>query len=306
MSTHPVWRSLQYVPVHVNKYVDSAHTRGADAIILDLEDSVPPDLKDHARTLVEGAAARVGQAGADVLVRINSEPEIAARDVEASVGPNVVALSLAKVETVEQLRRLDQLTTQAEAKRGMPAGHTRFLVLIESAAAYLRIAEIAAGCKRNVAITLGAEDFSLDLGVEPTESVVVMAKQQLIIAAAAAGIMPLGVIGGVSGFSDPDAYLEMARRSRRFGYVGASCIHPSQVPLLNEAFAPDASEVAYAQRVDSGFETALKAGKGAFTLDGKMIDAPIVARHRKVLARQAAIEQRQARMQRLKDAISPT
>ena len=128
------------------------------AIILDLEDSVPPDLKDHARTLVESAAARVGRAGADVLVRINSEPDVAARDVEASVGPNVAALSLAKVETVEQLRRLDQQTTQAEAQRGLAVGHTRFLVLIESASAFLRIAEIAAGCARNVAITLGAED----------------------------------------------------------------------------------------------------------------------------------------------------
>lgn len=296
MKNLPVWRSLLYVPTHVDKFVDAAHSRGADAVILDLEDSVPPDIKAQARAALPAAAAKVGRAGADVLVRINSEPDEAARDIEASVGAGVAALSLAKVETVEQLRTLDAQTTQAESRCGVAAGHTRFIVLIESAAAFLRIAEIAAGSPRNVAMTLGAEDFSLDLGVEPNESVVVMAKQQLIIAAAAAGIMPLGVIGGVSSFSDPVAYLDMAKRSRRFGYAGASCIHPSQTPLLNEAFGPEPAELDYARRVEQEFAEALKAGKGAFKLDGKMIDAPIVARARKLLARQAAIDARQARL----------
>lgn len=301
MKTLPVWRSLLYVPAHVDKFVDAAHTRGADAIILDLEDSVPPDMKAHARACVPSAAARVARAGADVLVRINSAPEDAAKDIDACVGAGVAALSLAKVETVEQLRRLDDLVTQAEARARIAAGHTRFVVLIESAAAFLQVAEIAAGSARNVAITLGAEDFSLDLGVEPNESVVVMAKQHLIIAAAAAGIMPLGVIGGVSSFSDPVAYLDMAKRSRRLGYAGASCIHPSQAPLLNEAYSPEPAELDYARRIERAFAEAAPAGRGAFKLDGKMIDAPIVARATKLLARQAAIEARQARMAAAQD-----
>ena len=302
--TQPVWRSLQYVPAHVDKYVDAAHTRGADAIILDLEDSVPAPVKDEARAKIEAAAAKVSQAGADVLVRINSAPGIAAADIQASVGPNVAALCLTKVDNVKQLQRLEAEVSQAEAQRGLRPGHTRFWILIESAAGFLEMAAIARGSERNAAISLGGEDFALDLGVEPHEEVLLMPRQQLIIAAAAAGIMPLGVLGGIARFDDPAGYLEMAKRSRRFGFVGASCIHPSQIPLLNEAFSPGSEEVAYAGRVEREFAAAEATGLGAFAIDGKMIDLPIVLRARKLLARHAAIQAREARMQLWKGSLS--
>ena len=294
MNARPVWRSLQYVPAHVEKFVASAHTRGADAIILDLEDSVPPEEKARARGLAASAAERVGRAGADVLVRINQPAEMAAADIEAAVGPAVVALYLPKVESSDEVRRIEAQVAAAEGKAGLPAGHTRLVVLIESAAGFLEMVAIAKASARIVALSLGAEDFCQDVGMEPSEETLLGPRQQLVIAAAAAGVMPLGLIGVATRFDQPDAYLEMARRSRRFGFAGASCIHPSQIPLLNEAFSPGEKEVAYASRVLAEFDAAVASGRGAVALDGKMIDAPIVARARDLLDRHAAIQARAA------------
>lgn len=291
--TRPVWRSLLYVPTHVEKFVAAAHTRGADAIILDLEDAVPPDQKALARGLVASAAARVGQGGADVLVRING-PDLAPADIEAAVGPAVAGLYLPKVESADEVRGLDALIIAAEKRAGVAVGSTRLVALIESAAGWLRMAEIAAASPRLVGLSLGSEDFCADVGMDPSEETLLGPKQQLIITAAAAGLMAFGVVGVNTSFKDPDAYLAMARRSRSLGYAGSSAIHPSQVPLLNEAFSPSAEEIAYAERVVAGSAAADAEGRGAFALDGKMIDAPIVARARRLLATAAAIMARSA------------
>jgi citrate lyase subunit beta / citryl-CoA lyase len=297
VTDHPVWRSLQYVPAHVEKYVSSAHTRGADAIILDLEDSVPVDQKAAARSAITGAAAQCAQGGADIIVRINRPDDLAAEDIAAAVGPAVAALSLPKVESVGHLLHLDAQVSAVEARLGMRHGHTRFWVLIESAAGFLDMAAIARGSPRVIAMTLGGEDFAADVGMEPSEDTLMLPKQQMIIAAAAAGVMPLGVIGGTTRFDDPQGYLAMAQRSRRFGFVGSSCIHPSQIPLLNQAFSPSAEEVAWAERVIVGDAEAQAAGRAAFSLDGKMIDIPIVGRARALLARHQAILNRRIKQQ---------
>lgn len=297
----PVWRSLLYVPAHVEKFVASAHTRGADAVILDLEDSVPLEQKTVARGALAHAVARVDQAGADVMVRINAAPELQAQDLEAAVAAGAVALSLPKIESPEEIRRLEGLAAQAEAAAGRPIGGVRFILIIESAKGFLRMAELAAASPRVAALSLGAEDFAFDLDMTPSEETLQGPRQQVVIAAAAAGVMPLGLVGGATRFDDPAGYLELARRSRRFGFAGASCIHPAQVQLLNQAFSPAAEEVAQAERIVAAAREAQAAGRGAFSLDGRMIDAPVVARAERLLARQAAVAARQAR-----GAPSPT
>ena len=284
----PVWRSLLYVPAHVEKFVGSAHTRGSDAIILDLEDAVPPAEKARARGLVASAAKRVGQGGADVLVRING-PELADDDIDAAVGPAVAALYLPKVESADEVRRLSARIAAAEARAGGPVGRTRLVALIESAKGWLNMGQIAAADARLVALSLGSEDFCADVGMEPSEDTLMLPKQQLIITAASAGLMAFGVVGVNTNFKDEAAYLAMAKRSRGFGYSGSSAIHPSQVPLLNAAFSPDPAEIAHAERVIAAAEAAEREGRGAVALDGKMIDAPIVARAQGLLARHRAI-----------------
>ena len=289
----PVWRSLLYVPAHVEKFVASAATRGSDAVILDLEDAVPPAEKVRARGLVASAAERVGRGGADVLVRING-PGLAEDDIDASVGPAVAGIYLPKVESADEVRRLSDRIGAAETRAGISDGRTRLVVLIESAKGWLNMAAIAAASSRLVALSLGTEDFCVDVGMEPSEETLLLPKQQLIITAASAGLMAFGVVGVNTNFADPDAYLTMAKRSRRLGYSGSSAIHPSQVPLLNAAFSPDPDEIAHAERVIAAAEAAEREGRGAVALDGKMVDATIVARALALRARSRAIKARVA------------
>jgi citrate lyase subunit beta/citryl-CoA lyase len=291
----PVWRSLLYVPVNVEKFVDKAHTRGADVIQLDLEDAVPPAEKEKARTLVEKNAARVRRGGADVVVRINQPLALAARDLEHAVCPDVDGIAVTKADSASHVKLLDQLVTQLETKRGMKAGHTRFIVMIETADAFTRIDEIPRASPRVVAMNIGGEDFALDLNAQPEDDVLLHPKQRMIIAARAAGVMPLGFIGTVADFSDWEKFRLMVRRSRRFGFDGAGCIHPGQVRIVNEEYTPGAEEVAYARKVIQMDKEAQASGRGSFQIDGKMIDIPVVVRAERLIRRFETIKAREAK-----------
>jgi citrate lyase subunit beta/citryl-CoA lyase len=291
----PVWRSLMYVPVNVEKYVEKAHTRGADAIQLDLEDSIPPAEKERARTLVEQAAARVKRGGADVVVRINRPLSLAVRDLEHSIMPDVNAIACTKIDSASHVKLLDELVSELEEKRGMHVGHTLFIAMIETADAFARIDDIPRASSRVAAMNIGGEDFALDCDMQPDDEVLLHPKQRMVIAARAAGVMPLGFIGTVAGFGDWDRFRQMVRRSRRFGFDGAGCIHPGQVSIVNEEYSPAPDEVAYARKIIEMNSEAAKNGRGSFALDGKMIDIPIIVRAEKLLKRHEAITKREAR-----------
>jgi len=288
----PVWRSLLYVPVNVDKYVEKAHTRGADCIQLDLEDSVPAAEKAAARKLVPAAAKRVRRAGADVVVRINHD--LAEDDLNASICAEVDGIALTKTQSVEHVLRIDGTISELEAKRGMRAGHTRLIAMIETPAAFFHMAEIAASSPRLVAMNIGGEDFATAVGMEPTEETLLMPKQQMIFAARAAGLMPLGFIASVAGYGDWDAFRAMVRRSRKFGFMGAGCIHPGQVPIVNEEYSPSAEEIAWATKVVEQDARHTAAGRASWSLDGKMIDVPVVTRAKRLLERAATIKAREA------------
>ena len=291
----PVWRSLLYVPVNVEKFVDKAHTRGADVLQLDLEDAVPPAEKEKARTLVEKNAARVRRGGADVVVRINQPIALAVRDIEASICPDVDGIAITKADSASHVRLLDQLVTELELKRGMKVGHTKFLVMIETADAFSRIDEIPRASPRTVGMLIGGEDFALDLNAQPDDEVLLAPKARMIIAARAAGVMPLGFIGTVADFSDWDKFRLMVRRARRFGFDGAGCIHPGQVKIVTEEYTPSEEEVAYARKVIQMDKEAQASGRGSFQIDGKMIDIPVVVRAQKLIRRYEAIKAREAK-----------
>jgi citrate lyase subunit beta/citryl-CoA lyase len=292
----PVWRSLLFVPVTAKRFVDGAARRGADAIILDLEDSVAASEKERARTLVPEAADIVSRGGADVVVRINRPLRLAVRDIEAAIGPQVLALALPKVDGPEHVRLLAEIVDEVEAGRGMAPGITRLIAMVETAAAFFRIAEIARAHPRLCALNLGAEDFATSAGILPEAEALSMPKQMAVFAARAAGIMPLGFIGSIAEFHDLDGFRQTIRRSRRFGFIGASVIHPSQVPILNEEFRPSPNEVDHARRVLAAYDKALSDGVGAVTVDGKMIDVPVVERARLLVEREEAIAAREAKM----------
>ena len=230
----PIWRSLLFVPVNVPKFVATAHTRGSDAVILDLEDSVPPAEKATARTLIAAAAPKVAQSGADVVVRINQPIELAVRDIEAAISPAIHTLMLPKIDSAGHIRLLAELVDRIEAQKGMRVGHTKFMALIETPSAFARTDEIAAAHPRLISISLGSEDFAMEVGGEPATDVLFYPKQRVAIVAVANGLMPMGVIGSVADFMDLDGYRNSARLARRLGFRGASCIHPKHVDILNE------------------------------------------------------------------------
>jgi len=289
-----IWRSLLFVPANNARFVAKAHTRGADAIILDLEDSVPAVERPAARAELPESAAQVARGGADVLVRINSEPQEAAADLDAAIRPGVRALLVPKVEDGERLRTLSRDISRLEAERGIDTGSVRFVVLVESAAGLLNAEAIARADARNVAMELGSEDFALSTGMLPDVDTLEVPKQMVLYAARAAGLMPLGILGSIADYGDLDRYRATAERSRRYGFEGAACIHPSAVPILNEVFTPARAEVEHAQRIVDAYREAEHAGSGAVSVDGKMIDVPIVERAQKLLARAEAIRARDA------------
>ena len=291
----PVWRSLLYVPVNVEKFIEKAHTRGADVLQLDLEDAVPPSEKEKARTLVAKNAARVRRGGADVVVRINQPLSLAVRDLEHSVCPDVDGIAITKADSASHVKLLDQLVSELEAKRGMAAGHTKFIVMIETADAFTRIDEIPRASPRVVAMNIGGEDFALDLNAQPDDDVLLHPKQRMIISARAAGVMPLGFIGTVADFSDWEKFRLMVRRARRFGFDGAGCIHPGQVKIVNEEYTPGAEEVVYARKVIQMDKEAQAAGRGSFQIDGRMIDIPVVVRAERLIRRYEAIKAREGK-----------
>lgn len=292
----PVWRSLLYVPSNVPKFVDGAHRRGADAIILDLEDSVPEAERPAARKNLRASARNVAQSGADVVVRINRPWRQTIPDLEASIWPEVQALAVTKVDSADHVRLIDEVVSELEAERGMRAGTITFTVMIETAGAFFRMAEIANASPRTVAMTLGGEDFALSVGMVPDADGLFMPKQQLAIAARAANLMPLGFIGTVADYKDLDAFRLTVQRSRRLGFVGASVIHPGQIAILNEEFSPSTAEVASAERIVAAYKEATAAGRGSISVDGKMVDVPVVIRAEQLLARHAAIQERVRRV----------
>jgi citrate lyase subunit beta/citryl-CoA lyase len=280
----PTWRSLLFVPVTSERFVAKAHTRGADAIILDLEDAVAPSEKARARQLVAEAAATVSQGGADVLVRINRPWRLAVRDIEAVVALHVRGLVLPKLESAEQVLALTEIVAEVEQERGVPAGHTVFLGRVEGPKGLLAVAEIAAAHPRLVAIGLGSTDFGAATGIAVGGPGNASASFQVAVAATAAGRVPLGLTAQITDFGDIDGFRRVAEESRAMGFRGAPCVHPAQVPILNEVFSATADELARAARIVEEYERALANGVGAITVGDEFVDVPIYEQAKRLLA----------------------
>jgi citrate lyase subunit beta/citryl-CoA lyase len=280
----PRWRSLLYVPAVAERFIAKAHERGADAIIIDLEDAIAPSEKERARGLVPAVAALVGRSGADVLVRINRPWELAEKDVEAAIGPDVRALVLPKADSAEHVIALADLAEKVERERGLPVGHTRFFVRIENAQGLLKVSEIVAAHPRIVAAGLGSSDYTIATGMQAGGPGNAIASFLVVNASVAAGIVPLGLVSSITGYADLDAFRRSAEESRAMGLRGAPCMHPSQVPILNEVFSPTPAELERAQRVVEEYETALAAGEGAILVDGEFVDVPFYEQAKRLLA----------------------
>jgi citrate lyase subunit beta/citryl-CoA lyase len=284
MSPPRRWRSLLFVPAHEARFVARAHERGADGIILDLEDAVPAEGKEAARAGLAAAAASVGQRGAAVMVRVNHGIRPLARDLEAAVLPGIAALVLPKVDSADWVAEVAAAIAELEHERDLVPEAISLVLQIETPGALPRLPAIAAAHPRVAAIALGPEDYCAALGAGPGAEVLMGPNLAVLQAARAAGVLPLGFVGSIGNFADLAAYAALVEQARSLGFRGAMAVHPAQIAVLNAGFSPAEAEVAWAKRVIVADQAARAAGRGAFSLDGRMIDAPVVRRAEEILA----------------------
>lgn len=288
MSDAPfIWRSLLFIPADREEFVSKAHQRGADAYILDLEDSIPLARKPNARAAIADEATLLARQGNDVLVRINADS--IQLDLEAIVCDTVKAVVLPKAGEAAAIQDVAGHLDKLERDRGLSPGHTRVIALIEDIHALLRLDEIASSSPRLMAMTLGSEDFSVSSGMTPTISTMLWPSQQVVFACRRAGLYPLGFPASIAEYTDLDLLRRAIALARDLGFVGAFCIHPKQVAILNELFSPSETEVAEAKALLQAFEETKARGVGAFAFKGRMVDPPVVARAREIVKRSESI-----------------
>lgn len=286
-------RIILFAPGSKERVMTKALESGADAVLLDLEDSVPIAAKAEARALVakviDGvAAAGTGRAGPAIFVRTNGAASgLLDDDLAAIVRPGLEAIFVPKVESVSEVQNTASVLDRLEAARGIKAGTVEIVLMIESALGVYRCFDLIKASPRVASTCIGGAqdgDLQTDLGcgwsVEGTE--LFYARSKVLLDSRAAGIAwPLdGVYGNLN---DEAGLIQDTRLSARLGYVGRTVIHPKQIAPARQAYAVPAAEVAYYQKVVSEFEAVEKTGTAAITVDGKLVDYAMFQRARRVL-----------------------
>ncbi|HSV00548.1 MAG TPA: CoA ester lyase [Roseiarcus sp.] len=282
-------RSLLFVPGDSARKFARAREGGADALVLDLEDSVAPSEKAGARAHVAGLVENERKRNWLFFVRVNAlDTGLALDDLAAVVKPGLDALLIPKANGAADLERLGHYLDPLEAKAGMSPGSVKLAVLAtETPKAMFALASYAPAHPRLIALTWGAEDLSAALGAtenrEPDGSWTFpyeLARAQCLFAASAAEVMGLDTV--YTNFRDAEGFERDCRRSRRDGFVGRLAIHPDQVEAINRAYAPSEAEVAQARKIVAAFEA--NPGAGTLGVDGKMVDVPHLKAARRILA----------------------
>lgn len=286
----PVWRSLLFVPATSDRFIESALRQPADALQIDLEDSVALDQKQFARERVAAIADRFAQAGYDVVVRVNRGWRLLVRDLEASVRASVRAVTLPKVPDASFVRAVAEILQELETAAGLAPGHTRIVAMIEDAEGLHNMADIARAHPRVQAIIVGAEDLAVSMRMSVADDGLYVPNVMAVAAARRAGVAPLGFIGSVADFKDEEEFRRKMERARRLGFEGTFCIHPRQVPIANSAFGPDPAEVEHARALLAEFDTQVAAGRAAFAFKGRMVDLPVVEQARGLVGRHEALQ----------------
>jgi citrate lyase subunit beta/citryl-CoA lyase len=277
-------RSLLFVPGNQAKMLAKVESVAVDVAVPDLEDSVPDAEKANARTITASFLPKLAANGRLVVPRVNSlaTPWLE-DDVVAVVGPNVFGISVGKIDSPGDIAEIAVLLARLERRAGLGLGHTKLIPWIETAKAIVHCHAICAASERIVAVAFGAEDFTHDLGVERSddEAQHLYPRSALCVAARAAGAVALETPHFK--LRDPEGLRASSLAARRVGFKGRFAIHPEQVETINECFAPSAAEIEHARRVVAAYEEAERHGRASTTLDGRVIDVPVVKRARALL-----------------------
>jgi citrate lyase subunit beta/citryl-CoA lyase len=270
---------MLYVPGNNSGMVKDAHIYRPDSLMFDLEDSVALREKDAARFLVFNALKTLFYGGIEKVVRVNGlDTPYGRDDVDAMVAAGVDTIRLPKTETAADIVQIEQVVAAAESRYGRPIGSTKLMAAIESAKGILNAKEIALASPRLVGIAIGAEDFATDLHTtrSPEGTELLVARSLLVMAARAAGIMALDTV--YSDVNNEEGFEKEVRLAKQLGFDGKSVIHPNQIPIVNAVYAPTKSEIEKALRVTAAMKEAEAKGSGVVSVDGKMVDKPIVER----------------------------
>ena len=277
-------RSLLFVPGNQSNMLHKALDLAPDAYVPDMEDSVPQREKGKARELTASFLARLADAGPPVIPRVNSRDSgLMEDDLAAVVGPHIFGVSVGKVQSAEEVCQISSIIEELEVQAGVDPGVIKLIPWIETALAVVNAYEICASSLRIVGVAFGAEDYTNDMGMEraPDGSEIAYPRSVVSVAARAADVPALDT--PYFSFRDPEGLRRDAMTARKYGFKGKFAIHPAQIEIINEAFTPSAAEIEHARRVVAAFEDAERAGRGATSLEGQVVDVPVVKRARSLL-----------------------
>lgn len=295
------------MPAHQRKFVEKAYARNADAVVLDLEDSVPETEKLAARAAVREGIALVAKGGSEVIVRVNNTPDLLEGDLDGALWPGLDAVYLPKCETAEEIHALEAAIARLETARGIAPGSVTINAVIETPRGYLNAEAIAGAGDRIDSITLGNEDFcaAIDLASGPeTRSGMLSFRMHLLVVARAYGKIPMGLVDSMTGFADKGNFEDLAILSHKHGFLGSSCIHPANVEILNRCFSPSEEAVENARAVLEVMEAALARGEAAAALGGKMVDIVHYNKAKALMDRVNAITAHEKRKRAAREAAA--
>jgi len=286
-ATSHLRRSFLYVPGSEERKLAKAQTLGADAVILDVEDSVAPDRKAEARQRISGLLRATPNPTVEWLVRVNAvtSPHFDA-DIACCLAARPDGLVIPKVDDASALREADQRLAAAEQTAGQPIGNLKLFAMIESARAVLNAHAIATATPRLQGLILGHVDLLRDLGLVPGPAghgTVHYARCHLVLAARAARIDAVDAI--YLDLQDHDGLRDEAVQAAGMGFVGKQVIHPGQIPIVHAAFTPSTERVQRAERILTFWRTAQAEGRGVAALDGMLIEPPVIAMEQLVVER---------------------
>ena len=283
-------RSMLFLPGNNPNMLINAGCLGADAVIFDLEDAVSPAEKDAARILVRNTMRYMDLDGCEIVVRINSvDTDFWRKDLDTVIPCKPDVILLPKSAEPADIRLVDEYISALEEKLELQKGGVQIMPLIETAMGVENAFAIASSCKRVCALFLGAEDLTADLQCKRTKEgrEIEYARQRLVVAARAAGVDVYDT--PFTDVNDDEGIVTDARLAKAFGFTGKASISPRHVDVINEVFSPTLAEIEYAYEVVEAIRVAKEMGKGAVSLRGKMIDAPIVARAERTIAMAKAL-----------------
>lgn len=277
-------RTMMFLPGSNVAMLRDATLYGADSIMFDLEDSVSLKEKDSARVLVHFALKTFDYSNVETVVRINGLDAGGALDIEAAVLGGVNVIRLPKTETAQDIVDVEKIITQVEEANEIPVGTTKMMAAIESAEGVLNAREIAKASSRLIGIALGAEDYVTNMKTKryPDGQELSFARNMILHAARAAGIAAIDTV--YSDVENIDGFRAEVALIKQLGFDGKSVINPRQIPVVNEIYTPTNKEIENAIAVIHGIREAELKGSGVISVNGKMVDKPIVERAERVLA----------------------